>query len=127
MTVEQKSDGSVIWNGQIYLSPAETVQTLPVIIGGKMTDSAWQSRAPKSNNLEVIKVTKDNLARVGRELLQRGGPAVKVFSDTIAYNHENAGQNFKVGDFLVKEYDYATGIETVRVATLEERKKYDLR
>lgn len=122
------ADGAFVWNGQIHINPPGSVQQLPsIIVGGKMTDSAWQSRAPKSNNLDVVKLTKENFVSVAKGLVRKYGPEIQVFSNYFTYATSNTGQTFTVGDFLVKYYDYEFGIEHVRLATLEERKKYDLR
>lgn len=92
-----------------------------------MSDSPFRSVAPKVNNLNVVKLTKDNLVTVAQSLIRKGGPSVSVKADYFTYGTEHTGQTFGLGEFIVKEYDYAHNREFFRAATLEERKKYDLR
>jgi hypothetical protein len=119
-----------VWSGPILITPASSVHTIPVIFGENMNianGGPFTSVAPKQDNLNVIKLTKDNLVSVARGLVRKNGPSVSAKADYIAYGAEHTGENFRLGDFLVQDYDYTHDREFLRLATLDERKKYDLR
>lgn len=80
-------------------------------------------RTPKPDQLTVVKLEKANLTEVAKVMVRKFGPEVSVITDGINYGN----RTFRVGQFIVQDYNYDVGDTNYRVATLDERIKYDLR
>ncbi len=100
---------------------------------------AWTKRTPVEEELDVFQVkTGAHLEQLAQQLVSNGyvvGPlteaepvprgvvgAPKVWS-TLQVDKDT----YKVGDWVVRDYDYSKNVETFRLATTDERKTYGLR
>lgn len=87
-------------------------------------------RSPKEKRLKTVKVNKGNIktvaaAVVGKELdvtWADDGSAFYAGGPEPQYTVRMA-----VGDWVIEDYDYEFGQVTFRIASLDERIKYDLR
>jgi hypothetical protein len=121
-------------NSQVYMTIAPSGGiNFPAIVGVNMSNiqelagTGWRTIAPKVNDLTVVKLSKENILGVARGLIKKNGPTVSIKADYFTLSEEHTGQTFRVGEFLVEDYDYANDKEFVRHATLDERKQYGLR
>lgn len=96
------------------------------VILSMQKDDVFGSHAPKEDTIKAVKLTKDNLRSVGAYILTVLGGPVSV-SDVVTVGDLGLVSTFTVGDWVVEEFDYLHGIFSFRAATLDERKKYDLR
>jgi hypothetical protein len=87
------------------------------------SDGPFATRSPKPDQLKVVKLTKQNLKEVAAYVMKNHGGVLEVRSGTLVID----GTLFTPGDYLVEEYDHGGGFTNYRVATLDERTKYDLR
>lgn len=85
--------------------------------------NTFSYRTPKPDQITVVKLEKANLTEVAKVMVHKFGPEVSVITDGINYGN----RTFRVGQFIVQDYNYDSCVITYRVATLDERIKYDLR
>lgn len=88
-------------------------------------ESIFTSRRPKGDAIKAVKVTEDNAKKVAAHILKALGGSVEVTKDHwIMVDGKYLARG---GYWVVEDYDYANGEVAFHVATLDERKKYDLR
>lgn len=106
------------WNGVVnYPYILQTVGTIGTIMG------EWETRSPKADTINAVKLTKSNLLVIAKGMLRKGAPRVVPQEDYITYGDVT----FVVGDWIVMEYSYTQHVDVYRVADVSECVKYDLR
>ena len=98
----------------------------------------FKGYSPHDNDdINATKLTEKNLRTVAAHILKTIGGQVNVDDSGIALGSIGAGPvddrpiplgtTFVVGDWIVEEYDFSVDHLVFRVATLDERKRYNLR
>ncbi|WPH57765.1 hypothetical protein [Mycobacterium phage WXIN] len=130
---------SIAWNGIATIGTGGAGEPPKYTLTLMSTEATlFESRAPKPDRINAEKLTQDNLARMASHIKNRLGGVVTMGEDEIIVGEvvpspvdgrptAVSGAAFLVGEWIVEGYDYAAVSATFRVATLEEREKYDLR
>lgn len=87
------------------------------------SDAGFTNRSPKPDTLRAVKVTKDNIKQLAADLAKAGNDV--EWESKTAFRANSA--LFAVGTWMVEVYDYVSGINIYRSASLADRQKYDLR
>lgn len=101
-----------------------------ISVGGSAaeTNSLFSKRSPiNDERLTSHKLTKSNLNKVAAHIISTVGGLVEVLEDGLSVGSVDQGEVFKVGAWLIEDYDFVADKVYFRTATLEERKRYNLR
>lgn len=90
------------------------VQPIPVPV--------FHNKTPRADQLSTAKLAAKNIHDIA-SVMKNAGATVDVTGDVLTVNTVV----FNLGDWIVQEYNYVTGLEQYRPASLAERQKYDLR
>ena len=110
-------------DNQLNLKKADNMNPYEglTVKGSNPSGGTFLPHHPEDAKLTTVKLTKDNVVGVAKRLL--GGTPVSKDDESITYGDTT----FKLGDWIVQEYDYEKNEDVFRVATLDERKTYQLK
>lgn len=101
----------------LTITPDAGILNFPVLFFGG--GSVFNTHTEKAPSIRAVKLTKDNVKDVAA-LLAKDGQTVRLTEDSI-------NNLWRVGDWIVENYDYDDGEISYYKATAAERRKFDLR
>ncbi|MBB3752457.1 hypothetical protein FHT44_004969 [Mycolicibacterium sp. BK634] len=88
----------------------------------------FRDRAPNmSVGLPAVKLTSENVRTIAAHIIRTIGGVVEVCDNGISIGSTYDNRFLRLGSWVVEDYDYDDEVIVYRIASPDERKKYDLR